>query len=31
MVVGGLIGLMVEEEEDIKNIDYGKVDTGSAS
>ena len=30
MEVGGLIGLMVEEEGDIKNIDYGSVDTGSS-
>jgi len=31
MIVGGLIGLMVEEEDDIKNIDYASVDMGSAS
>lgn len=31
MVVGGLIGLMVEEEDDIKNIDYASVDMGGAA
>ena len=30
MEVGGLIGLMVEEEEDIKNVDYSSIDTGSS-
>ena len=31
MEVGGLIGLMVEEEDDIKNIDYASITAGSSA